>query len=89
MNTFNFANDGAEETFNLTGNKANKDIKEKLKLLTQKKKLLLNETKMKKFISEVNEIDIRTGTLEGLGNYINIIRLKANIDQICTDQSHP
>ena len=36
---------------------------------------------MKKFISEVNEIDIRTGTLEGLGNYINIILLKANIDQ--------
>ena len=80
VNTFVFAEDGAEETLNITGNKANKDIKEKLKLLTQKKKLLLNETKMKKFISEVNEIDIRTGTLEGLGNYINIIRLKANID---------
>ena len=81
VSTFNFAKDGVEETFNITGNKANKDIKEKLKLLTQKRKLLLNETKIKKFESELNEIHKKIGTLEGLDNYINIIQLKTNIDR--------
>ena len=81
VNTFNFAKDGAETTFNLTGNKANKDIKEKLKLLTQKKKLLLNETKIKKFESKLDGIYKRIGMLEGLDNYKNIIILKKNIDQ--------
>ena len=36
---------------------------------------------IKKFESDFNEIDKRIGTLEGLGNYINIIQLKSNIDQ--------
>ena len=81
VNTFNFAKDGAEETFNLTGNKANKDIKEKLKLLTQKRKLLLNETKIKKFESKLDEIYNRIGTLETLDNYKNIIDLKKKIDK--------
>ena len=81
VNTFNFAKDGAEETFNLTGNKANKDIKEKLKLLTQKKKLLLNETKIKKFESKLDEFDRRRGALRNLKNYKNIINLKKKIDQ--------
>ena len=82
VNTFNFANDGAEETFNLTGNKANKDIKEKLKLLTQKKKLLLNETKIKKFESELDGIYKRIGTLEGLDNYKDITKLIKDIDSV-------
>ena len=81
VNTFNFAKDGAETTFNLTGNKANKDIKEKLKLLTKKKKSLLNETKIKKFESKLDEIDKRRGTLKNLKNYKNIINLKKKIDQ--------
>jgi hypothetical protein len=81
VSTFNFAKDGAEKTFNITGNKANKDIKEKLKLLTQKKKLLLNETKIKKFESKLDGIYKRIGMLEGLYNYKNIIKLKKKIDQ--------
>ena len=81
-NTFNFAKNGAEETFNIIGNKANKDIKEKLKLLTQKKKLLLNETKIKKFKSKLDEIYKRIGALVELNNYKNITKLIKDIDSV-------
>jgi len=81
LNTFDFAKDGVEETFNITGNKSNKDIKEKLKLLTQKKKSLLNESKITNFELEYEEIFERIGTLKELDNYKNIIKLKKKIDQ--------
>ena len=75
VNTFNFAKDGAEETFNITGNKANKDIKEKLKELRQKKKLHLSEVQKKKFNTSFNNIKKKVGTLKNLTNYQNITKL--------------
>jgi len=82
VSTFNYALDGVEETFNITGNKANKDIKNKLKELRQKKKLHLSEAQQKIFDTKFNDIRKRLGTLKDLTNYQNITKLIENINSV-------
>ena len=82
VSTFNYALDGVEETFNITGNKANKDIKNNLKELRQKKKLHLNEAQQKIFDTKFNDIRKRLGTLKDLTNYQNITKLIENINSV-------
>lgn len=82
VSTFNYALDGVEETFNITGNKANKEIKDKLKELRQKKKLHLNEAQQKIFDTKFNDIRKTLGTLKNLNNYQNITKLIKNINSV-------
>jgi hypothetical protein len=77
---FDYALDGVEETFNITGNKANRDIKEKLKELRQKKKLHLNKAQKDIFNNGLNNINKRQRTIKDLTNYQNITKLIENIN---------